>query len=472
MGLRGTKCENRGTMPLSITVSGSLHHNKKVLKLEFPYDDELIKIVRSIPCILWSRSMKCWYLPDTEDAMAKIHSLKDIKIIIGNVGGSESASKDSVQFPVKKKLRITRISKDRIKLTFQYDGNLQVLIKTLPFYFYDAHNKWWTLPHTEDNLELFSDFCKEKDWLLDYKDEWAEPKLVSRKTEEGYYSIVCPPEFEEKLKTQRYSESTLKNYCSALKEFMHYYRGKSLDSLQQSDIEKYLLYLTDERKISASYQNISVSAIKFYYEKVLGREQVTTRIARPRKEKLLPVVMSLGEVELVINAVKNLKHKCILMTLYSGGLRLSEVVSLKLQDIDSERMWIFIRGAKGKKDRYTLLSKQLLKWLRLYYQSEKPKEWLFEGILGGQYSMQSVQQIMKEAVRNAGIKKHATVHTLRHSFATHMLENGTDIRYIQSLLGHSSTKTTEIYTHITTKGLEQLMSPFDQLVLTTDVFDD
>jgi len=151
------------------------------------------------------------------------------------------------------------------------------------------------------------------------------------------------------------------------------------------------------------------------------------------------------------------------MTTYSGGLRLSEVVNLRLSDIDSRRMMIFIKGAKGRKDRYTLLSKELLDLLREYYKNEKPKEWLFEGALGGRYSTRSVQSIMKEAVKRAGIKKHATVHTLRHSFATHMLEDNTDLRYIQSLLGHYSTKTTEIYTHITTKGLEQLRSPLDKL---------
>jgi integrase/recombinase XerD len=149
---------------------------------------------------------------------------------------------------------------------------------------------------------------------------------------------------------------------------------------------------------------------------------------------------------------------------------LSEVVGLRVSDIDSKRMMIFIKAPKGNKDRYTILSKELLKWLREYYKKEKPVEWLFEGVTGGQYSMRSLQNIMKEAVKKAGIRKHATVHTLRHSFATHMLENGTDLRYIQNLLGHNSSKTTEIYTHITTKGMEQLTSPFDLLGLGFDEY--
>jgi len=165
---------------------------------------------------------------------------------------------------------------------------------------------------------------------------------------------------------------------------------------------------------------------------------------------------------LLLKSVSNLKHRCILMAIYSGGLRLSEVVALKVSDVDSKRMKIFIKGGKGNKDRYTLLSRELLKWLRQYYKKEKPVKWLFEGITGGQYSMRSVQNIMRDAVRNAGIRKYTTVHTLRHSFATHMLENGVDLRYIQNLLGHNSSKTTEIYTHITTKGFERLTSPLDK----------
>ena len=151
------------------------------------------------------------------------------------------------------------------------------------------------------------------------------------------------------------------------------------------------------------------------------------------------------------------------MTIYSGGLRISELINLKVKDIDSDRMQIRISQSKGKKDRYTLLSKKTLISLRLYFKEFKPKEWLFEGEGGGQYSDRSIQNILKSAVQKAGIKKRITVHTLRHSFATHLLESGTDLRYIQSLLGHTSSKTTEIYTHITTKGFDQIKNPMDKL---------
>ncbi len=184
---------------------------------------------------------------------------------------------------------------------------------------------------------------------------------------------------------------------------------------------------------------------------------------RPRSEKKLPTVLSEQEVGNLLNATENLKHKTILMLCYSAGLRLSELINMKIKDIDSSRMQVRIKQAKGKKDRYSLLSVKLLQVLREYFKKYKPKEWLFEGATGGLYSARSIQLIMHDATLKAGITKKVSVHTLRHSFATHLLENGTDLRYIQSLLGHESSKTTEVYTHITTKGFDQIKSPLDKL---------
>lgn len=169
------------------------------------------------------------------------------------------------------------------------------------------------------------------------------------------------------------------------------------------------------------------------------------------------------EVASVFRAVGNMKHRCILYIIYSGGLRLSEVTNLRVLDIDSGRMMIKIRQGKGKKDRYTLLSERTLELLRMYFREFKPKDWLFEGSEGGKYSDRSVQEIFYKAVRKSGLKRHATVHTLRHSFVTHLLEQGTDIRYIQELLGHSNIKTTLIYSHVTRKGIDGIRSPLDSL---------
>jgi site-specific recombinase XerD len=218
-----------------------------------------------------------------------------------------------------------------------------------------------------------------------------------------------------------------------------------------------------ERKVSSSYQNQSINAIKFYFERILGGQRKFYFLDRPRKERTLPTVLNIDEITRLIQSIDNLKHKTIVMLAYSSGLRLSELVNIKLTDIDRERMQIKVIQSKGKKDRYTKLSNRFLIVLDSYLDRYKPREWLFEGFGSRNYSTRSIQHIVKLAAEKAGIKKHISVHTLRHSFATHLLENGTDLRYIQSMLGHDSSKTTEIYTHVTTKGFDQIISPLDNL---------
>ena len=184
---------------------------------------------------------------------------------------------------------------------------------------------------------------------------------------------------------------------------------------------------------------------------------------RPRKPKKLPTVLSQEEVLALFRAVSNLKHRCILMLIYSAGLRLGELVRLRIEDVFIPQRKIFVKAAKGKKDRYTVLSDKMLVVLQKYLGNYHPDYWLFEGQTGGPYSARSVQNVLRKAVKQAGVNPYATVHTLRHSFATHLLENGMDLRYIQALLGHSSPKTTEIYTHITEKARNRFRSPLDTL---------
>ena len=275
--------------------------------------------------------------------------------------------------------------------------------------------------------------------------------------------LRCPASYTEKLKELRYSKNTLEVYTDLFEEFINYYPDLAPENISEEEIIAFLRYLVNDRKISTSYQNQSINSIKFYYERVLGGKRKIYLIERPRKETYLPEVLSEEEVAAIVKAITNIKHKAIIMTIYSGGLRISELIYLKVKDIDSQRMQIRLEQAKGKKDRYTLLGTKTLEILRKYFLEYKPKVWLFEGAKGEQYSQKSIQMILKKAVEKAEIKKHITVHTLRHSFATHLLEAGTDLRYIQNLLGHSSSKTTEIYTHITTKGFDQIKNPLDRL---------
>jgi len=274
----------------------------------------------------------------------------------------------------------------------------------------------------------------------------------------------CPEEFFLKLELKKYSLSTAKTYINLFEAFINLFKDIELKRLDENDIRKYLGNLVRNNR-SDAYINQAINAIKFYYEIVLGMPNRFYSIERPMKEEKLPTVLSQREVLAMKCKLQNIKHKCIIGLLYSSGLRLGELLDLKIEAIDSDRMLIHIKGAKGNKDRYTVLSKKLLQNLRRYYLSYRPKTYLFESTKGQKYSASSVQKIVKRTAKWAGIRKKVSPHTLRHSFATHLLENGTDLRYIQILLGHNSSKTTEIYTHVAINSIKTIESPLDSLDL-------
>jgi len=289
------------------------------------------------------------------------------------------------------------------------------------------------------------------------------PEEIKKRTEDIDCKTGIPVEYLKTLTLRKYSERTISTYLCLFGMFKDHYQKKPLNEITDEEIREYLLHLTTNKNVSDSYLNQAVNSIKFYYEKVLGRPRNEYYLQRPRLSRKLPEILSMEEVALILRAVSNIKHRCILFLIYSGGLRLGEVINLRVKDIDSARMTMKVRQGKGKKDRYTLLSDKALELLRVYFRQYRPKIWLFEGEDGSRYSYRSVQEIFYKAVRKSGVKKHATVHTLRHSFATHLLESGTDIRYIQELLGHSNIKTTLIYSHVTRRGLGGIRSPLDSL---------
>lgn len=265
----------------------------------------------------------------------------------------------------------------------------------------------------------------------------------------------CPEAYLLKLELKRYSDNTVRNYVACFEAFINYYRGEDPITLNEIDIRNYLQKLIQEGK-SNSYVNLAVNSIKFYYEIVLGMPNRFYAIERPRKEKQLPEVLPKEDIVKIMQYTNNIKHKCIIGLLYSSGLRRSELLNLKVTDIDSKRMVVTIKSAKGNKDRISILSASILKGLQNYYRKYRPKTYLFEGQSGNKYSGSSVLNIVVMAAKKAGIQKKVTPHMLRHSFATHLLENGTDIRHIQLLLGHSSTKTTEIYTHVANRSFMEI----------------
>ena len=265
------------------------------------------------------------------------------------------------------------------------------------------------------------------------------------------------------LIVRAYSPNTISTYLACLNYFKNYFKGSKIDDLSKEDIIDYLFHLI-KNNYSKSTQNQHINAIKFYFEKCLGKKREFYHIDRPIKDKKLPIILSKNEIQLLFNSTYNLKHLAILAVIYSCGLRVSELINIKINDIDNNRMVINIRKSKGNKDRQVQLTNQILELLRKYYKKYLPVNYLIVGQNGGKYSTTSIQKIIKNSALKAKIYKKVTPHTLRHSFATHLLENGTDIRYIQTILGHSDIKTTQIYTHVSNAHLKNIQNPSDNLI--------
>ena len=334
----------------------------------------------------------------------------------------------------------------RIAIYFESTPELNARIRKVEGAKWSATHKVWHVPDTPENRTKF-------------KISGDTTLLVTSKLEKI-------EKFKQWMRSRRYSDSTVKTYSEALQSFLKFYYLKPISEITNDDVIIFNNEFILKKKLSVSYQNQVVNAIKLFFFKIENTKLDINLIHRPKRVHLLPNVLSKEEVKLILNAHSNIKHKMMLSLIYSSGLRRSELLNLKPGDIDSKRELIIIRQAKGKKDRMVPLSDKILLMLRKYYEVSKPEIWLFEGQnRGEQYSEKSLESVLKHALVKSNIKKPVSLHWLRHSYATHLLESGTDLRYIQELLGHSSSKTTEIYTHVSMKSIQKIKSPFDDLDL-------
>ncbi len=356
-----------------------------------------------------------------------------------------------------------------IGLKFYANNAIQIIIKQLNNVQWSKEFTMYYVQNNKTNIDqIFSlfkgiawidtQYFYEKNRSKELNETFDSSWVKARKRPDNFK--FCPDNYLQKLELKKYANNTVKTYVSCFEDYLNYYDQQDVNKLDENDVRNYLEYLIKMNR-SDSYLNQAINSIKFYYETVLGMPNRFYSIERPRQKRKLPVVLSKEEVSLIIASSNNLKHKCIISLLYSAGLRRSELINLKLEDIESKRMLIRVRDAKGNKDRYTLLSEKLLKDLRIYYKEYQPKKYLFEGQTKDQYSPNSVGKVVSNAAIKAGIKIPVSSHILRHSFATHLLESGVDIRYIQLLLGHNSTKTTEIYTHVAKSSFDFIKNPLD-----------
>lgn len=357
-----------------------------------------------------------------------------------------------------------------IGLQFHPDKVVQALVKSLPGVKWSKQYEMAIIPNNRQNLNMVFEKFKGVCWVncahffpnrpvrID-GEELSVDHFRKRPHKAGWR--YCPEEFYQKLEIKRYAMNTAKTYINLFERFINSFHGTpNLMEIDDLKIRGYLQTLV-QKGLSDSYINQSINAIKFYYEVVKEMPNRFYSIERPIKKESLPVVLSHEQVYRMIDQTLYLKHRCIIGLLYSAGLRRAELLALKPEDIMSDRMLIRVNGGKGDKDRYTLLSRRILEDLRLYYKQHRPIKFLFEGGQGKPYSATSVSKIVRKSAKRAKISQKVTPHTLRHSFATHLLENGTDLRQIQSLLGHNSLKTTEIYTHVAVNGKSDIENPLD-----------
>jgi site-specific recombinase XerD len=374
-------------------------------------------------------------------------------------------------------LRLALIgNKERVLLRYVRHNEIDSLVRQVKGAKWSGHEKCWHIPCTNEAYQqLVKVMAKVAELKIDvFRLQLARRKLpMPLRTTLDLTDKLTAHNFQalenmlNELVLKQYSMNTLKLYRVEFAVLLELLGARSVDDLSEEQIRSYLLWLIEKRKYGESQIHTAINAIKFYFEKVMKGERKVYEIPRPIKPLLLPRVHGKSKLIELIQRTENLKHRCILMLAYSAGLRVSEIVHLEIADIDSGRMTIFIKRAKGKKDRLVSLSPVLLENLRGYYKMYQPKKYLFEGVNGEMYSIRSVQQVFREAKDRAGIKMKGGIHTLRHSYATHLLESGTDIRFIQELLGHESLKTTVRYTHVSIKTMQHIRSPLDDLDLPT-----
>lgn len=347
---------------------------------------------------------------------------------------------------------VTHSNKKVILIKFEYDKALNERVKKLKGAKWSTTLKAWYVPDNDHYRELFK--------LNDVPKSRVGKRVLAR-----VYPVnqVALTNMENTLQLKGYSPNTYKTYINEFSQLLYFLKDKPVDALDTETIKAYLLICAKKWRLTENQINSRFNAIKFYFEQVLHREKIFLDIPRPKKASILPKVINAQDIKKMFAVTENLKHNTMLKLCYGMGLRVSEIVNLKITDIDGKNMQVLIERGKGKKDRYVNLPESILLQLREYFKEYKPKQYLFEGQYGGKYSLRSAQQVFKDALNKAKINKRVGIHSLRHSYATHLLENGTDISYIQKLLGHNDIKTTLIYAHVSKRDIKKVRSPLDDL---------
>jgi site-specific recombinase XerD len=421
-----------------------------------------------MPELHWHAESQCWHMPYHAPVWQRVRALlHELSIPL----------QKSTSGPLPPRITLTLIENDPLYIALHLPQKLvgQYLntIHNIHGRRWNPNHKIWEIPYTHTSLRFLERYLPAETlhWTFQPREDIPQnlpippnrphpPKTKTRQNPKYECAITA---FEQELLLRRYRWRTIKTYKNALRQFLLYYDHFKPSQLTVEQIKHYIAHCIQKHHISPAYQIQLISALKLFYSTAARQPHKAQALQLPKTSRKLPNVLPPDEVAALFDAVHNLKHRCILMIIYAAGLRVSEAANLRLADLQPQQQRLFIRDAKGAKDRCSILSPKIWAILQEYLHIYQPVEYLFEGANGGHYSVRSIQHIFSKAKSAAGINPCATVHTLRHSFATHLLEQGTDLRYIQELLGHASPETTQIYTHITHSGWKKILSPFDKL---------
>ncbi len=499
-------------MKKKIVLKRLVHHDEKRLAVLFDYDNVLIKQVKSINGIRWSNSKGCFHAPDDEKHLKQIlavfREIADIDIsAIVSTGNFQPEVPSVVEKVVKEKdkeesfsYREEKNSLDKsaasfskkvkskfdpvifsisgqdeklvVKFTGRYDQEWIEELNGFGKLQYDKNRKEWLLRWSQLAVDSLNDYFSSKGIEVIVKKQVVSSELKEVRSERGSEvrerkigkaAVEAIEDLRIYLEEKRYSKRTIESYKAHLELFFKYFNEKEPSDITEEDVTEFIDNHILRLGYSASYQNLVISAIKMYYNLQGDKVVNSDTFERPRRSRALPKVFSKEEVMKIFNATRNNKHRLILWLIYSCGLRRSELTNIKLTDLDRDRGILHIREGKGNVDRMVPIAHKVWEKIDSYLKVYSPKVYLFEGQSGGRYSAESVYSVFKQSVKRAGLHKEVGVHCLRHSYATHLHESGLDIRYIQELLGHKSTRTTEIYTHVSRRNLFAIRSPIEDM---------
>ena len=445
----------------TIFIDRVIIEGKDRIKLQFKFDHELVKDIKKLPGINWDADLRYWHLPDMEHPITYLRKSLQSKYRVTYQEKVRDYTRTNNQLVFYQEVS----SEDRIYLKFDFNPEIIDLIKTLDNYYWHSGRKIWSIKGGKKNHWMFIKVMLANNFKPIAKDIYNTFETKKKPNPYKFTNTDLPHKLMNYMVLKNYSQRTIKIYKGHLSVFLKNWNKDEIKHLSSERITEFVQSIMSATNYSRSYQNQMINAIKLYLRVMQNRKLDSSDLPRPKKEKKLPIVLSRDEIKLIIKNTYNLKHRTIISLIYGTGIRLGETINIMVRDIDFQRKLIHIKAGKGKKDRIVPLPEFLVKQINQYLDQYKPIEYLFEGWENGQYSTRSVQSVLKKALRVSNISKNASVHSLRHTFATHSLEDGIDIRLIQEILGHRNIKTTEIYTHISNANILSIQSPIDKLGL-------